>query len=142
MSDRRFVDTNVLVYLFDVRDPTRRERARHIIGTEGAKGTLVVSTQVLLEVWVTLTRKLKPPIDPETATAVIRTLTAWPIVSTDTDLVMRAMERSRESNISLWDALIVEAARVGGCDTVYSEDLQDGGRYGEVRVVNPFSGLA
>jgi len=92
-----------------------------------------------VELWVTLTRKLKPAIDQEVAASALRALTSWTVINTDTELVLSAVERSRQSGISLWDALIVEAARVAGCSSVYSEDLQDGGKYGGVRVVNPFS---
>ena len=58
MSARRFIDTNVLVYLFDADAPAKQERAREILGSEVAEGPLVLSTQVLQEFFVSVTRKL------------------------------------------------------------------------------------
>ncbi len=130
-----FLDTNVVVYAFDRADPEKRARAIAIL-EEGER--LVVSTQVLLETWWVLTRRLAEPLSEDRASAVIDTLTELPVVNTDPELVRRAIRTSRETGIAIWDAMIIEAARGAGCIRVLSEDLQDGRDYGGVVVENPF----
>jgi predicted nucleic acid-binding protein len=98
----------------------------------------VVSTQVLLETWWVLTRRLAEPLDEDDASKVIDELCALPVVSTDPELVRRAIETGRRFEIAVWDALIIEAARVAGCRRVLSEDLQSGQDFDGVVVSNPF----
>ena len=138
MSARSFVDTNVLVYLFDSSAPDKQARARELIAERGPAGELVLSTQVLQELFVTVTRKLERPLSMEAAEGVVRRLTAYPVVSTTVGLVTAAIALARAHRVSLWDALIVEAAREAGCEELLSEDLADGVSYAGVRVKNPF----
>ena len=131
-----FLDTKVVVYAFDEANPEKRARAIAIL-EEGNR--LVVSTQVLLETWWVLTRRLAEPLSEDQASAVIDTLTELPVVNTDPELVQRAIRTSRESEIAIWDAMIIEAARSAGCDRVLSEDLRNGQDFGGVVVRNPFA---
>lgn len=141
MSGRRFVDTNVLVYLFDADAPAKRERSRELLAADGVEGRLVISTQVLQELFVTLTRKLAEPLPPDQALAVLDSLEELPVTTIDRPLVRAAAELSIRHRISLWDALIVEAARTGGCRVLLTEDLQHGWEIGGLRVENPFRDL-
>lgn len=131
-----FVDTNVVVYAFDSADPTRQRIAIELL--EGGE-RLVVSTQVLLETWWVLTRRLAEPLDETQATDVIGRLCELPVVSTDPQLVKQAIDTSRRFDIAIWDALIIEAARAAGCKRVLSEDLQTGQDFDGVTVENPFA---
>ena len=131
-----FLDTNVVVYAFDEANPEKRTRAIAIF-EEGKR--LVVSNQVLLETWWVLTRRLAEPLSEDQASAVVDTLTELPVVNTDPELVHRAIRTSRESEIAIWDAMIIEAARSAGCDRVLSEDLRNGQDFGGVVVRNPFA---
>lgn len=131
-----FLDTNVVVYAFDRADPEKRDTAIAIL--EGGR-RLVVSTQVLLETWWVLTRRLPEPLSEDQASAVIDTLTELPVVNTDPDLVRQAIRTSRQSGMAIWDAMIVEAARSAGCRRVLSEDLQDGQDHDGVAIENPFA---
>lgn len=130
-----FLDTNVVVYAFDRADPTRQRTAIALL-TGG--GRLVVSTQVLLEAWWVLTRKLESPLDEDRAREVIDQLCCLPVVATDAELVRRAIDAGRRFKIAVWDALIIEAARSGGCRRLLSEDLQPGMDFDGVVVENPF----
>ena len=132
---RSFLDTNVVVYAFDKADPAKRETATRIL--ESAE-RLVVSTQVLLETWWTLTRKLGTPLTEAQATEVVEQLCLLPVVATDAELVLRAIQTGTSARLALWDALIVEAARTAGCQRLLSEDLQHGRDFGGVLVENPF----
>jgi predicted nucleic acid-binding protein len=136
---RAFVDTNVFVYLFDAQDPTRQQRARDVIAELARDKALVLSSQVLSELYVTVTRKLAEPLVPRQALRALADLAVFPVVAIDAALVQRAASRSASESISHWDALIVEAAVEAGADTVYSEDLQAGSGYRGVTVVDPFA---
>jgi len=96
------------------------------MGILESEDRLVISTQVLLETWWTLTRKIPAPLNDESASEVIDQLCQLPVVPADAELVTRAALGARSFRIAVWDAMIVEAARSGGCDRVLSEDLQDG----------------
>jgi predicted nucleic acid-binding protein len=137
MTERTFVDTNIWVYAVDEADPIKHARAITLL-QPSADSDLVVSTQVLIEFYVVVTRKLAAPLAAETAQAMVDEMARLPVVTTDSQLVLAAMSGSREWGISLWDALILRAAEVSGCNVVLSEDLKHGGVYGSVRVENPF----
>ena len=77
MTERIFVDTNVLVYSFDRREPKKLERAKQWLQHLWLVRSGRISYQVLLEFYAIVTRKLKPGMDPETARNVVRTLLAW-----------------------------------------------------------------
>lgn len=141
MSDRVFLDTNVIVYQFDTAPASaaKRRRAREIL----ANPDLVVclSAQVLGEFYVTVTRKLPEPLDTETAGEAIASLSLLGVVPTDAQLVRSAVETSATAQLSYWDALIIEAARLSGCSQLLTEDLSDGALIRDVRIENPFRGL-
>lgn len=139
MVARKFVDTNVLVYRFDHDEPAKRDQARQILDSEGREGRLVLSTQVLQEFYVSVTRKLARPLPESDALEAVRHLTAFPIVQVDSDLITDAIVLSRDHRISFWDALILHAAARGGCTEVLTEDLQNGWTVLDLEVVNPFS---
>lgn len=138
MSDRSFIDTNVLVYAFDDADPVKQERALQIMAT-AADGQIVLSTQILQEFYVTVTRKLRRPVPVERAAAAVAALARLNVVSVDSPMVLAAIATHRRYQISLWDALVVEAARAAGCARVWSEDLQSGMQIAGLAVENPFA---
>lgn len=134
---RSFVDTNVLVYAVDDDEPVRRDRARAVLRDMG-DASLVISSQVLGELYVVTTRKLRRPLAEDAAVALVGELRRLPVVPIDEVLVGAAIEGARSWGISYWDALIVRAAEAAGCETILSEDLGHGRRYGEVQVEDPF----
>lgn len=134
---RAFVDTNVVVYAFDRGVPWKQARARELLAGQMTTD-LVVSTQVLQEFYVATTTRLRPPVDPADAASAVAQLALLPVVSIDADLVQAAIETSRSNRVSLWDALVIEAARVANAGVLLTEDLNDGQDFGGVRVVNPF----
>lgn len=136
MTDKVFVDTNVFVYLFDRDARVKRARAAALVEEEAE--AIVISTQVLQEFYVTVTRKLGKPLPEPEAGAAVRRLAALSVVDTDVDLVLAAVTSSRRHRISYWDALIVEAALRGECRRLLTEDLQHGRRFGDLMVENPF----
>jgi len=136
MTARVFFDTNILVYaaVGTGRDEPKRKRALELIESEDF-GT---SAQVLQEFFVTVVRKASRPLSAVQALDWIEQWAAFPCQAIDHQLVRIAIEQAERFKISYWDAAILVAAEALGTDTVYSEDLSDGQRYGRVRVVNPF----
>ena len=136
MTARVFFDTNILVYaaVGTGRDEPKRKRALELIESEDF-GT---SAQVLQEFFVTVVRKASRPLSAAQALDWIEQWAAFPCQAVDHQLVRIAIEQSERFKISYWDAAILVAAEALGTDTVYSENLSDGQRYGRVRVVNPF----
>ncbi len=134
-----FVDTNVLVYSRDSSAGTRRERANswleHLWRTRDGR----LSTQVLHEYYVVVTRKLHPGLPSADAREDVRALQAWRPLALDVALIDMAWRVEDRFGLSFWDALIVGAARTAGCDRLLTEDLQDGQDFGGVIVVNPFT---
>jgi predicted nucleic acid-binding protein len=120
----------------DPRDPLKQARAEALVQRLGNEGNAMLSTQVLIELFSNLHRKLG--ITRERAALVCYSLTDWAVVPSDLPLVMKAMARSAQSQLSIWDCMIVEAALAGGAQTLYSEDFAHGQRFGALRVVNPF----
>ena len=137
MSDRTFVDTNVWVYAVDDADPAKQTRARAILAPT-ASTDVVLSVQVLGEFYVTTTRKLARPVASERAQSMVEQMSRLPVVAIDGEHVAAAIAGSRAWQVSYWDALVIAAAASSGCSTILSEDLADGARYANVRVVNPF----
>ena len=133
-----FVDTNVLVYAFDDSEPEKRTAAWELLKRHGAAGELVLSTQVLQEFFVTVTRKLARPLPLESARDAVQAFAEYPLAQIDRVLLLRAIERHRVDGFSFWDALIVEAALEMGCKRLYSEDLQHGRRLEGMKIVDPF----
>lgn len=133
-----FLDTNILVYALTADDPAKHRAAAKLVALGFKTGCFVVSTQVMLELFVTVTRKLAKPMSHADAAAFLDALEAWPVVSTTPGIVHAAVALAERSRISVWDATILEAARSAGCLVVYSEDLSDGASYDGVTVRNPF----
>jgi len=137
MSDKYFVDTNILVYAHDISADAKHERAKALVEQLWRDRTGVVSTQVLQELVVNLRRKARRPLDARATREIIADYLSWQVVTNRGDSVLEALDLEQRYRISFWDALIIHAAQESGARLVYSEDLSDGQRYGEVRVVNP-----
>jgi predicted nucleic acid-binding protein len=130
------VDTNVLVYAVDNADPDKRDRARKVLSADDEQ--LVVSAQVLSEFYVVVTRRLAEPLGEREAAEAVRNLARLPVVVGDAELVLAAIALSREAQLSFWDAQIVAAAAVAGCERLLTEDLSHGAELSSIRVENPF----
>lgn len=132
-----FVDTNVLVYRYDISEPEKQRRCEDWLDVLWDRGAGRLSIQVQQELYATLTRKLDRPLGPADARAVVRSLFAWDPVPIDRTAMEGAWRLQERYSLSWWDALIVAAAQVAGCSVLLSEDLGHGASYDGVRVVNP-----
>lgn len=131
-----FFDTNVLVYVFDRTDARKQSIAQDLVAAHMTARDMVLSTQVLQELYVTLTRKKH--LGAADALEVVTTFAQERTVPASADLVLRGLALGDARRLSAWDALIVQAALQAGCTTLYSEDFSTGARFDELVVVNPF----
>ena len=138
MSDKTFVDTNVLVYAHDVDAQGKHDVARAALRALWTEGFGVISPQVLQEFYVTVTRKIPTPIPKKSARAVVEAYTPWCIGMTARE-IDAAFQIEDEAKIGFWDALIVAAAAASGATKLLSEDLNDGQTIAGVLVENPFT---
>jgi predicted nucleic acid-binding protein len=135
VAERRFFDTNILVYAHDADEPRKKKTARKLLSTCLADQTAVLSTQVLQEYFVAAMRIGLPA---ELAQQHVAIYAQANVVQVNTELILSAIDMHRLHRLSFWDALIVRSARAGGCGLLLSEDLQHGQVYDGVRVENPF----
>lgn len=131
-----FVDTNVIVYAHDRMDHAKCERARALLEQLARDGSLTVSTQVLQESYNALVRK--GLAEPSKALFAVEKLAASRVVGSNADFVLDALRLSLRFQLSVWDALIVQAALAARCTTLFTEDMQAGQRFGDLEIVNPF----
>jgi predicted nucleic acid-binding protein len=140
MSDKAFVDTNVLVYAHDRHAGSKHATASALVERLWEARSGVVSTQVLQEVYVNVRRKPEKLLSASEARQLVSDYLRWDLIVNTGESILAAIELEERFKLSFWDALIVQAAQTAGVETLYSEDLADGQRYGSVTVVNPFGG--
>jgi predicted nucleic acid-binding protein len=133
---KAFFDTNILLCLYGGGDPVKKAKAAELFSAQTRTARAVVSTQVVQEFYAVATRKLGMARD--VAGRIVRSLLDLPVVIIDADSILAALATEERYQISFWDALIVAAAETAGAQVLYTEDLNDGQRYGQVVVRNPF----
>jgi predicted nucleic acid-binding protein len=136
MSATKFLDTNILLYAYDLDAPAKRAVALRLV-EEGwlALGEIAISVQVLQEMHVNLGRQGVSQVE---ATLIVRDFTAWPVVDHTLDLLQAGLDEQARWKVSLWDALIIAAARTSGASELITEDFNHGQDYDGVRAMNPF----
>jgi len=134
-----FVDTNVLVYAFDLSAGDKHATAAQLVERLWDKGTGCLSVQVLQEFFVTVTRKVAQPLTVEEARDRIREFAVWRVMAPNAGDILDAISLLQEARISFWDAMVLVAASRLGCGILWSEDLTDGQVIQGVRVCNPFA---
>jgi predicted nucleic acid-binding protein len=136
MNASRFLDTNLLVYAYDLDAPGKRAVARRLVEQGWTSlGESAISVQVLQELHVNLEKR---GIERPLAGQIVNDFGAWPVVENTLALLLSALDEQARWRLSLWDALILAAARASGATELYSEDFNHGQDYGGVRAINPF----
>jgi predicted nucleic acid-binding protein len=141
MSDRTFIDTNVLIYAHDIDANAKHKIAKEVLQELWSERTGVLSAQVLQEFYVNVTRKIPSPLSKDLARLVVSSYAIWCLETTPTE-ILAAFRIEDESRIGFWDALIVSSAAKLGATRILSEDLNAGQRIAGILVVNPFVGIS
>jgi len=130
---RIFLDTNILVYTLDTRNPAKQDKARELLRSDHS---FVISTQVCQELFVTAVAKCA--MAPLWAKHFIRSLTWSELVTITPSHIEQAIDVHILNQISFWDGLIISAAQTAKCSVLWTEELNDGQTIAGVKVKNPF----
>ncbi len=137
MSAKTFVDTNILIYAYDVDAEKKHLVAKEVLHELWMDRTGVLSTQVLQEFYVNVTRKISKPLTKKSARAIIDSYAVWCIDTTPAEIAM-AFRIEDDARIGFWDALICATALKAGAGRILSEDLNAGQKIAQVLIENPF----
>ena len=138
MTGREFIDTNVLVYADDARDPRKQTRARDLVRRLLRERRGVLSLQVLQEYFAAATRKLG--LASADARRRVEVYSRFDVVALRLPDLLAAIDLHRLHKLSVWDALVVRAALNGSCTTLHTEDMQAGYAIERLTISNPFAG--
>jgi predicted nucleic acid-binding protein len=137
MSGKTFIDTNVLIYAHDVDAKDKHQIAREVLLELWEHRTGVLSTQVLHEFYVNVTRKISTPLSRQSARVIVNQYLVWCVENSASEITA-AFRIEDETRISFWDALIIAAALKAGAERILSEDLNSGQSVSGIRIENPF----
>ncbi len=136
MSERSFIDTNILIYTDDGDNPDKQSIALELLERLRRSGLGVISTQVMMEYFAAATKKLS--VDVETARRKLELFSRMDVVQLSPADILAAIDLHRLYHLSPWDALILHAAKIANCPVLYSEDMAHGSKIAGVKIVNPF----
>ncbi len=132
MTSKVFVDTNILVYAYDTQNKIKQRKVRGLLLGLEDSGQGVISTQIVQEFYVTVTKKLMLP--PLRAKQIISAFDCFEIVEIKSPMIDDAIDISIVNQISFWDALVIASAQSAGCSKVWTEDLTHNQAFKSVRV--------
>ena len=142
------VDTNILVYRFDPRDPAKQTVASDVLRAGLVGDSLVIAHQGIVEFIAAVTR---PRVDLDNAPLLPHAdacqeaegfMAQFPVLYPDREVLLMAMRGAAAYGLSWFDAHLWAYAEVHSLPEILSEDFEHGRHYGKVRVVNPFLGAA
>jgi len=132
----RFLDTNILLYAYDLNSGDKRKRSLELVEEGWSRlGESAVSVQVLQELHVNMERQ---GIARDQIHQIVRDYSLWPVVENTLSLLQSGLAEQARWQLSLWDAMILAAARESGATELISEDFSHGQDYGGIKVINPF----
>jgi predicted nucleic acid-binding protein len=139
MKGADFFDTNILVYAYDSHFLDKQQKAQNIVLSAVREGNGVLSTQVLGEFFMVVTKKIDKPLSVSDARDIIKYMGRMKVQEIDVLIVERALDTLERYKISYWDALIIAAAERAQCKRILSEDLNAGQMYHGIEITNPFA---
>jgi predicted nucleic acid-binding protein len=137
MIEKVFVDSNIFLYTLDSSDKARREIAKARLAELSGTNRIVISTQVLNEVYAVATRKLG--VEVVMAKRFVRQLYDFDVIVVTQEVIDAAMDCSILHQLNYWDALMISAAELARCSVLWTEDMRTGEVICGVRIVNPLA---
>jgi predicted nucleic acid-binding protein len=137
-GDKIFVDTNIIIYAYDVSAGNKHKTAKTIMMDLWDSGRGIISIQVLQEFFVNITKKVSKPLEIKSAKDIIKDFLKWEVVIIDGESLLEAIEIHARYKYSFWDSMVLQAAQKGGAIILLSEDLKDGQTIDGVTIKNPF----
>ena len=139
MRDKFFLDTNIFVYSFDETAKDKQQQARELIKSGLRTGNGHISFQVIQEFFNVATKKFAVPMSLLSSKEYLdKIFMQFEVVYPDADYVKTGLDIAATTGYSFYDSLIISAALKAGCDTLYTEDLQNGQKIQNLTIVNPF----
>jgi len=137
-GDKVFLDTNLLLYGYDAGSPVKHAVAVRILEGLWKSGTGILSTQVLQEFFVNVTKKIPKPLSVTVGRGIVEDFLKWKIVAIEGRTILRAIDLHETHKYAFWDSLVIQSAIEGGAKWLLSEDFKDGQRIGDLTIRNPF----
>jgi predicted nucleic acid-binding protein len=138
MKDKIFLDTNILIYAHDLDAGAKHDKALSMVKNIWEAETGVISTQVMQEFYVNVTRKISNPISPVQARGIILNYFSWQVELVEPHTILAASEIEEKYVLSFWDALIIATASQSEASKILTEDLNHGQIIEGVSIENPF----
>lgn len=139
MKDRVFLDTNILVYIYDPLDPVKQQRAIEVVDRLISTSLAVISSQVMGEFFMATTRPRRPLLtSAEALTSMRNYLSACYVVDLNRLITAEAIRGVETYGFGFWDAQIWATARLNQVAEIYSEDFNTGAIIESVLFTNPF----
>jgi predicted nucleic acid-binding protein len=139
MNGKFFLDTNVFVYVFDPTAPGKAKKASRLVRDAVDTGKGIVSYQVVQEFFNVAFRRFAQPMSVAEAEqyliTVFRPLLA---IQSSPALYVESLRIAGKHRLAWYDSIIIASALEGDCDTLYSEDFQQGREIESLRIENPF----
>ncbi|MGD2184523.1 MAG: PIN domain-containing protein [Desulfobacterales bacterium] len=138
MKGKIFIDTNIIIYAHDLDSGPKHDIAAIIIANLWEEKSGIISTQVLQEFYVNVTRKIATPLSLAQARGVIENYLVWHVEFNGPETILLASEIEERYNLSFWDSMIVAAARNAEAEKILTEDLNPGQIVEGILIENPF----
>lgn len=138
MTGKIFLDTNIIVYAHDRSSGKKNRIAEDILLYLWESKRGILSTQVMQEFYVIITRKIPSPLPIMDAKKILEYFMTWQVVINDTHTVLQAIDIQKKHGFSFWDSLILQSSIQGNADILFSEDMSDGLAIENLKIINPF----
>ncbi len=135
---KKFVDTNILIYAYDISAKEKHNISKNIISEIWNLQNGYISIQVLQEFYITTTRKVHIPLSKDESIGIIKELSLWNVYSPNKEDIVVAINLQDKYMISFWDAMILMSAKKCNCSILFTEDLNNNQIYDGVTAINPF----
>jgi predicted nucleic acid-binding protein len=137
-GDKVFLDTNLLLYAYDAGSPAKHTVAARILEDLWKSGNGILSTQILQEFFVNATKKIPKPLSVAVGREIVEDFLKWKVVPIEGRTILGAIDLQEKHRYAFWDSLVIQAAIEGGARWLFSEDLKDGQKIGNLTIRNPF----
>jgi len=138
-GDKVFLDTNIITYAYDTSAGEKHRIANKILVETWDFGNGILSTQVLQEFFVSITRRIQKPLEVMRAKEIVGDLLTWDVMVNDGESILKAIDLHHHYHFSFWDSMIIQAALKGNAALLLSEDLSGGQTIHGLVIKNPFS---
>jgi predicted nucleic acid-binding protein len=138
MKDKVFLDTNILIYAHDMDAGVKHDAARSIVEKIWDDEAGIISTQVIQEFYVNVTRKMPKPISPVQARGIIINYFSWQVEAIEPHTILSASEIEEKYILSFWDSLIIATASQAEANKILTEDMNHGQIIEGILIENPF----